>query len=155
MGWSEGKDKKTTLTYTQAKKTWKEHTGLTIQNIPWKTKTTNSPLFGWVISLCVAYSTMIPIFPLDPDFVFVRSRFFISIEWQVWNIYKFTSACSWSALFTISMYCLRPFTTVCSVLLVIADVIKARMIGKCVTFVFYKNTNLAYMTVHIGLSSLW
>ena len=35
--------------------------------------------------LFVAYWTMIPIFPLDPDFLLVRSRFFISIEWQVWS----------------------------------------------------------------------
>ena len=34
----------------------------------------------------VAYWTMIPIFfPPDPDFLLVRSRFFISIEWQVWE----------------------------------------------------------------------
>ena len=33
--------------------------------------------------LFVAYWTMIPIFPPDPDFLLVRSRFFISIEWQV------------------------------------------------------------------------
>ena len=42
-----------------------------------------------VVSLCelflfVSYRTMIPIFPPNPDFVLVRSRFCISIEWQVW-----------------------------------------------------------------------
>ena len=38
--------------------------------------------------LFVAYWTMIPIFPPDPDFMLVRSRFFISIEWQVWIRYS-------------------------------------------------------------------
>ena len=48
MRWSEGEDEKTIHThiYTQTKKTRKEHTGLTIQNIPWKRETTNIPLFG-------------------------------------------------------------------------------------------------------------
>ena len=50
-----------------------------------KKETTNSRLFGWVISFCSLLDHDPDFFPQIPIFLLVRSRFFNSIEWQVWE----------------------------------------------------------------------